>query len=82
MAIKFEKIEPGMELLDIHRNRDVMGSLGCWKVRVISVDKKKRMVMASWNNNPPRVYTERQITRYYTKPTKAYREQEARRLRS
>ncbi len=77
--IKFEKIEPGMELLDIHRNTDALRSLGLWKIRIISVDKVKRTVMASWNGNAARMYTEDQITKYYTKPTKAYREQEERR---
>lgn len=81
MAIKFEKLKVGMKLLDIHRNRSVMRELGCWEIRIISIDPVKRTVMASWNGNTARLFTEREITKYYLRPTKAYREQQARRMR-
>jgi hypothetical protein len=54
MAIKFEKIEPGMVLYDVHSENagnTTMRRLGKWEVRIISVDKEKRTAMASWNGN-------------------------------
>lgn len=81
MAIKFEKITPGMILLDIHSQRvgnTTMTALGCWKVYVRSVDPVKRTVVASWNGNRDEVWPERRITRLYAKETKAYREQKER----
>jgi hypothetical protein len=82
MAIKFEKIEPGMILLDIHRQKmgnTTMSELGLWKVQVISVDREKRTAEVSWNSNPARTWDARELGRLYTKPTKAYREQQERR---
>lgn len=82
MAIKFEKITPGMVLLDIHRHRmgnTTMTELGCWKVYVRSVDPENRTVVASWNGNKDEVWPERRITRLYTKETKAYLAQQERR---
>jgi len=52
MAIKFEKIKPGMELLDVHSVRmgsTTMRELGCWDVRIVSVDAEKRTAMVIWN---------------------------------
>jgi hypothetical protein len=85
MAIKFEKITPGMELLDIHRTKmgnTTMSELGLWKVRVISVDPATRTALVSWNSNPQEKYHERDLTRLYTKPPKAYLEQQERRRRN
>lgn len=82
MAIKFDKITPGMELLDIHRQRagNTTGSvLGLWHVRVISVDAKTRSAQVSWNHNPAQHWPERKLKRLYVKPTKAYRDQQERR---
>lgn len=82
MAVKFEKIEPGMVLLDIHREKmgnTTMSEWGLWKVKVISVDREKRTAVVSWNSNPPQTWHASNLTRLFTKPTKAYREQEARR---
>lgn len=75
MAIKFEKIEPGMKLLDIHREKmgnTTMSQLALWKVEIISVDREKRTAVVSWNGNPHRTWTARELERLYTKPTKAY----------
>ena len=82
MAIKFERIEPGMELLDIHRERmghTTMSEWGLWKVRVISVDRAKRTAVVSWNSNPEEIWAARSLERLYTKPTKAYLAQQERR---
>ena len=84
MAIKFNKIEPGMVLLDIHREKmgnTTMSEWGLWKVLVISVDREKRTAVVSWNNNPKQTWNTRRLERLYAKPTKAYREQQERRDR-
>ena len=70
MAIKFEKIEAGMELLDIHTERagnTTMRRLGVWHVRVLSVDREKRSAQVSWNGNRPETYYARQLERLYLK---------------
>jgi hypothetical protein len=75
MAIKFQKITAGMTLLDIHREKmgnTTMSEWGLWKVSVISVDPEKRTAVVSWNGNPHRTWTARELERLYTKPTKAY----------
>ena len=82
MAIKFEKIAPGMVLLDIHREKmgnTTMSELGLWKVRVISVDPAARTAVVSWNGNPAKTWIARELERLYTKPTKAYLAQQERR---
>ena len=81
MAIKFEKIEPGMTLLDIHREKrgnTTMSAWGLWKVQVISVDRAKRAAVVSWNSNPAQTWDARRLERLYIKPTKAYLAQESR----
>lgn len=79
MAIKFEKIEPGMVLLDIHREKmgnTTMSELGCWKVKVFSVDKENQTAVVSWNDNAKQTYHRRQLERLYVNLPKAYRRQE------
>lgn len=82
MAIKFEKIEPGMTLLDIHREKmgnTTMSEWGLWKVLVVSVDREKRTALVSWNHNPQRTWDAHRLEKLYTKPTKAYLAQQERR---
>lgn len=82
MAVSFDKIKPGMELLDIHRERagsTTMRRLGLWKVKVVTVDPSSRTAMCSWNGNKPTLYTERSLKKLYLKPTKTYLAQQARR---
>ena len=82
MAIKFDKIEPGMILLDIHRDKmgnTTMSEWGLWKVKIISVDHAARTAVISWNHNRPETWGERRLGRLYTKPTKAYLAQQERR---
>jgi hypothetical protein len=70
MAIKFEKIQPGMVLWDRHREKmgnTTMSRLGEWRVEVISVDAAHRNAVVSWNHNAPRVWSERQLTKLYAK---------------
>lgn len=82
MAIKFHKIKPGMTLLDIHSERagnTTMRRIGLWEVRILSVNEKNESAVVSWNNNAEQVYYKRQLERLYTKPTKAYLAQQAKR---
>lgn len=84
MAVAFNKIKPGMELLDIHKVRmgnTTMQRLSLFKVRVISVDTEARTAMCSWNGNQPTLYREREFKSLYLKPTKAYLAQQERRSR-
>lgn len=82
MSVAFSKLKPNLVLLDIHSQRmgnTTMRRLGCWEVRVISVDAGARTALCSWNGNPPRPYRERDFKRLYLKPTRAYLAQEERR---
>lgn len=82
MAIKFHKIKPGMVLFDIHSERagnTNMRRLGLWKVQILSVDEKNETAVVSWNGNKERFYSKRQLEQLYTKPTKAYLAQQAKR---
>ena len=75
MSVAFSKLKPGLVLLDIHRERmgnTRMQRLGCWNVRVISVDDTARTALCSWNGNPARLYRERDFKKLYLKPTRAY----------
>lgn len=69
MAIKFERIQPGMRLWDRHRERagnTTMTRLGEWPVDVVSVDSKGRTAVVRWNCNAPETYHERRLTKLYT----------------
>jgi len=84
VSISFDKLVPGMRLHDVHSYRmgnTTMSALGCWPVRVISVDSVNRRAMVSWNGNPPESWGERRLRRLYyeDKLPKAYRDQESRR---
>lgn len=68
MAVRFEKIQPGMVLYDRHTHRmgnTTMKTIVEWEVRVISVDAEQRSAMVSWNGNSPRRYYEFQLRRLY-----------------
>lgn len=85
MAIKFEKIEPGMILLDIHREKmgnTTMSQWGCWPVKIISIDRVKRTARVVWNScNPEETWHARDLEKLYRegKEPKGYREQQERR---
>lgn len=72
MTIKFEKIKPGMNLFDARKNTNAFSShkWSIWPVYVKEVDEDKRRVFASWNNNPPRWISEREVTKYRAKRPK------------
>lgn len=68
MAIKFEKIKPGMKLWDVRKKTSPGGGKwSTWPVYVKEVDKEKRLVLASWNGNPASWMSERKITGYRAK---------------
>jgi hypothetical protein len=69
MAIKFEKIQPGMTLYDRRMTRmgnTTMRSLGEWRVKVISVDAEARTALCSWNGNRPTKYHARNLEKLHT----------------
>ena len=72
MAIKFEKITPGMTLFDIHSERagnTLMRRIGCWEVKVRSVNSEQRSAVVSWNGNRDEVWYANRLQRLYaTKP--------------
>lgn len=61
---KFELVKAGDVFFDVggrnvwHRCFDV------WQVRVISVDPVTKTVVASWNHNKPRTYTEKHVEKW------------------
>ena len=62
--VAFSTIKVGDVLFDCHMTK--MGNtnanrLGCWDVKILSIDPETRVAMASWNGNAPRRYSERQI---------------------
>jgi hypothetical protein len=68
MAIKFEKIQPGMKLYD--RRKQTMGntalrSLREWTVKIISVDPARRSAVVSWNGNRHQTYGEASLRKLY-----------------
>ena len=62
MAIKFHLIEPDMVLYE-HRKTHRFGcaEIEYWPVRIVSVDKEKETAVASWNNNPAREMSKRNL---------------------
>jgi hypothetical protein len=75
--MKFEKLQPGMVLYDVHSHKmgnTTMTSIGVWTVRVISVDHEKRKAICSWNGNPPMTYYERGIAKLKEKEPVLIRE--------
>ena len=75
MAIKFEKIVPGMTLLDIHGERagnTTMRRTGLWKVEIVSVDVAHRSAVVKWNGNAPETWSAHRLTRLYAKEPPSY----------
>ena len=64
--MKFEKIEAGMTLYDVHSYR--MGNttkrtLGTWLVKILEVDAERRRARVSWNGNSPEWLGERSLSK-------------------
>jgi hypothetical protein len=67
MSIKFEKIKPGMTLYDVAKSTGYAQRIYKWEwwtVKVIEVDAEKRRVLASWNANPAKWISEKNVTKY------------------
>lgn len=80
MAIKFEKIEVGMRLFNIHRTtmgNTTMTELGCWEVEIVSVDRIKRTAKVCWNSNPAEEWSASQLNKLYAKKPPSYLKAEA-----
>jgi len=65
--VKFEKLKPGMTVYDVHSHK--MGNtsiktVGIWNVSIIEVDLSRRTVLASWNGNTPRTYSEQSARKW------------------
>lgn len=61
--MKLEDIKPPMTVYDVHSytmGNTYLRSLGCWPVRILEVDQRLRIVVASWNGNPKQSFYERQ----------------------
>jgi hypothetical protein len=70
MAIKFEKIQPGMTLWSrgrVRMGRTTMSRMGEWPVYVKDVWPEARTALVSWNGNTPEVWGEGRLTRLYAK---------------
>lgn len=71
MAIKFEKIQPGMTLWSRatvqQGNVNGLKRMAEWSVVVQSVDSLNRRATVSWNGNAPEVWGEYRLTRLFTK---------------
>ena len=81
MAIKFEKVQPGMTLYDFHREsmgNTTMSQIGKWSVRIIEVNTEKGMALVSWNTNRPEWWARRKVERLSLNEPKAYRDQQER----
>ena len=58
-------------LWDCHRHRmgnTTMSEMSCWQVVVLEVDPAHLDFKVSWNTNPPRMYTRRQIAKLRRAP--------------
>jgi hypothetical protein len=60
------KLQPGQVLFDLQRQ--TMGNTtirrtACYSVRVVEIAPDHSFILASWNNNPPRKYREREVKR-------------------
>lgn len=82
MAIKFEKLQPGMRLLDVRRHKmgnTTLSEWGWWTVEILSINAAKQCATVRWNNNSPTEWPRHWLEKLYTKLPKAARDQEERR---
>jgi hypothetical protein len=76
MAISFDKVKAGDVLYDVHRTKmgnTRMRAERCWPVQVVSIDHERGTAVCSWNGNPARQYTRRQIARLRRTPKETAR---------
>jgi hypothetical protein len=78
MAISFEKIKPGMRLVDIHKERrgnTKIWEVSCFPVDIVSVDSASRTAMVRWNGNPERKWYWRELKKLYAKVPPRFRKE-------
>lgn len=69
MAIKFEKIKPGMTLWDVRKNTGYgRNKWNNFPVYIQSVNSEDRTVEASWNRNKLETMREGRVCRYRANP--------------
>jgi hypothetical protein len=64
MAVKWETVRAGDVLFDVHSYRmgnTLVRSMGCWEVRVISIDHAAGTAVVSWNGNEPESWPARRV---------------------
>jgi hypothetical protein len=72
--MKLEKLKPGMVIYDVRKRTGLArfrggGDYEHWPVFVKQVDLEKREALVSWNGNPARWVSERQLSKYrYSEP--------------
>jgi hypothetical protein len=80
MAIKFEKLEVGMRLFDIHKQRmgnTTMSEWGCWNVEILSIDRIRRTAMVCWNSNAADEWSAARLSKLFAKKPPSYLKAEA-----
>jgi hypothetical protein len=88
VAIKFEKVKPGMVLYDNHRTKmgnTTMSRMGEWPVFVREIDAERQRALVSWNCNPAQWYDRRRVEKLFATPLaerKKKREEQARKKAS
>jgi hypothetical protein len=60
--MKIEKLQPGQ----ISVERQGMGNI-VFRVHIVAIDPKKRWVLASWNGNIPRRFSNRSVSKWREK---------------
>lgn len=75
MAIKWERVQAGQTLYDIHRERagnTSMTRVGCWEVAVVSIDHAAGTARVRWNHNAEETWRRYQIIRLFAKKPSSY----------
>lgn len=68
--MKIEKLIPGQIVYDVHSHRmgnTTMRTMGCWEVRIVSIDLEKGTVVATWNSNPAQTFYRNSIQKWREK---------------
>jgi hypothetical protein len=66
MAIKWQTVKAGDVLYDARRTKmgnTTMSTLSVWEVRIIEIDHAAGAALVSWNGNPPKRYSSREVVR-------------------
>jgi len=69
--MKLEKLKPGMTVYDVGKRKmgnTTLRTVMVWPVKIHEVDLQKREVIASWNCNPSRTFSERAAGKWKKDP--------------